>query len=74
MTKQPDQKPKIFKISLPIRLGAGVVAAGLAAAAAHIFIGEAITTGVAAVFFGLGTVISLGEGGDDGSGGDGGGG
>ncbi len=73
MSEQPDKKPKTFKISLPIRLGAGVVAAALAATAAHFVIDDPIATAVAAVFFGLGVVISLGEGGDGGGGGDAGG-
>ncbi len=70
MSESSDRQPKRFKISLPIRLGAGAIAAVIAATASHFFIGDAITTGVAAVFFGLGVPISLGEGGDGGGGGD----
>ena len=66
MAAPKDQKKNPSSIGWPMRLGVGLVAALIAGTAAHLFLNDAITTGVAAVFFGLGAAISLGQGGGPG--------
>ena len=70
-SKQPEPQGK--KISMLLRIGLGLLGAAIAATGAHIFIGDAIGTAVAAVFFGLGVAITIGSGASDGGGGDAGG-
>ncbi|MEQ8405092.1 MAG: hypothetical protein RKE49_08335 [Oceanicaulis sp.] len=74
MRRTSAKNPKPGTISLGARLAVGAVAAALAGTAAHVFLGDPITTGVAALFFGLGAAVSLGQGNRGGVGGDGGGG
>lgn len=69
-----DRSPKTP--SLALRAGLGVIAAGVAALFAYQALGELMTAGVAALFFGLGVFFTVGRSGDgvDGGGaGDGGG-
>lgn len=70
----PDRSRSSLKVSLPIRIGAGVVGALIAGTLATLFIGDMITSAVAAIFFGFGVAITIGSVGSDGAGGDGGGG
>lgn len=66
MADDPDQE-KHKDPSLTLRLAAGFVAAIIAGGAAHIFIGDPITTAVAAVFFGAGAFLTVGRPRGDGS-------
>ena len=70
-SKQPEPQGK--KISMLLRIGLGLLGAAIAATGARIFIGDALTTAVAAVFFGLAVAITIGNGASDGGGGDAGG-
>ncbi|MGJ3232969.1 MAG: hypothetical protein ACFE0P_14360 [Oceanicaulis sp.] len=64
MTAAPDREERKGP-SLTLRLVA--VAAIIAGGAAHILIGDPITTGVAAVFFGAGAFLTVGQPRGDGS-------
>ncbi len=75
MTTSSDRKSN--PISLPLRAGLGIIAALVAGLFVHQALGELITAGVAALFFGLGTFFTIGrsgEGVDPGGGGAAGGG
>ena len=66
MTEDPDQEERKGP-SLALQLVAGLVAAIIAGGAAHIFIGDLITTAVAAIFFGAGAFLTVGRPRGDGS-------
>ena len=79
MTDQDSENREDQQMSLALRAGLSVIAAGFAALFVHQALGELITAGVAALFFGFGVFITIGRGGhgagvDGGDGGDGGGG